>query len=226
MKTAVISCSKETDSSKTLLVKSLDRIKKYVNVSPDYVRVFTSNKEGLSTCYNKAIAEDTSSDLMIFVHDDVFIDDGMFISKLIEAHQTYDIVGVAGGVNPVIKAPALWHLMCGGFGPNLRGAAGHYLNEELTAITNFGYTPARVAILDGVFLSVKMESVRKTNWKFNENYKFHHYDIASCLDANKLKLKLGVAPIYINHMSPGLKSFDDTSFLESQSIFLNEYNSY
>ena len=226
MKIAVISCSKEADASKTLLVRSLDRIKKHVSIIPDYVRVFTSNKDGLPACYNKAITEDTESDIMIFVHDDVSIDDGLFIPKLIEAHETYDIIGVAGGVNPAIKAPALWHIMCGGFGPNLRGAAGHYLNDELTAITNFGYAPARVAILDGVFLSIKMSSVHRTGWKFNENYKFHHYDIASCLDANKLKLKLGVSSIHINHKSPGLKSLDDVSFLESQSIFLNEYKSY
>ena len=226
MKIAIISCSQEETAENTLLVRSLNTIKEHVKVKPNYVRVFTANKDGLSTCYNKAISEDTDSDIMIFVHDDVFIDDGLFIPKLIEAHNTYDIVGVAGGLNPIIKAPALWHIMCGGFGPNLRGAAGHYLNDTLTAITNFGYAPARVAILDGVLLSVKMESVRRTGWKFNENYKFHHYDIASCLDANKLKLKLGVANIHINHRSPGLKSFDDTSFLESQSIFLNEYKTY
>jgi hypothetical protein len=226
MKIAVISCSQEAVAENTLLVKSLDNIKKYVNVVPEYVRVFTSNKEGLSTCYNRALNEDTESDIMVFVHDDVSIDDGLFIPKLIEAHKTYDIVGIAGGLNPLIKAPALWHLMCGGFGSNLRGAAGHYLDDTLTAITNFGYAPARVAILDGVFLSVKIDSIRRTGWKFNENYKFHHYDIASCLDANSLKLKLGVANIHINHKSPGLRSLDDKSFLESQSIFLNEYKTY
>jgi hypothetical protein len=93
-------------------------------------------------------------------------------------------------------------------------------------VTNFGPTPARVAILDGLFLSVKTKSVKETGWKFNENYKFHHYDIASCIDANKKKLKLGVAPIWVMHNSPGLLSFEDKNFNASQEKFLKEYSTH
>jgi len=92
--------------------------------------------------------------------------------------------------------------------------------------TNFGPTPSRVVILDGLFISVLTSKVKQTGWKFNENYEFHHYDIASSLDANKMKLKLGVAPIWVMHNSPGLLSFEDKNFLQSQEKFLSEYSSY
>jgi hypothetical protein len=65
----------------------------------------------------------------------------------------------------------------------------------------------------------------KSNWKFNENYSFHHYDIASCIDANKKKLKLGVYPIWTIHKSPGLLDPASKTFLENQEKFIEEYSS-
>jgi len=185
-----------------------------------------NNTEGLSKRYNDLIR--TSKNLyeyIVFVHDDVFVDDLNVCQKLIHAHRDFDIVGLAGGINPVIQKPALWHLMCGGFGSgNLRGAVAHPAGPEAVAMTSFGSTPARVAILDGLFLSIKVSSIRSKKWQFNENYKFHHYDIASCIDANQKKLKLGVAPIWVIHNSPGLLNINDKMFTDSQETFMREYS--
>jgi len=185
-----------------------------------------NNTEGLSKRYNDLIR--TSKNLyeyIVFVHDDVFVDDLNVCQKLIHAHRDFDIVGLAGGINPVIQKPALWHLMCGGFGGgNLRGAVAHPAGPEAVAMTSFGSTPARVAILDGLFLSIKVSSIRSKKWQFNENYKFHHYDIASCIDANQKKLKLGVAPIWVVHNSPGLLNINDKMFTDSQETFMREYS--
>jgi len=186
-----------------------------------------NNKEGLSTMYNKfLVGKGFDHDIVIFAHDDVYIDDRKIVEKLYRAHDEYAIVGIAGGLNPRIQKPALWHLMCGGFGSgNLRGAVGHFLpNSSKLTVTGFGPTASRVAILDGVFISVDLKQTRKMNWLFNENYKFHHYDIASSLDANKLELKLGVAPIWCVHKSPGLLNINDESFQKSQEKFINEYS--
>jgi len=226
---ALVVCTKQLDFKKTLVYESLTTLDGLDDPysSIDYVHYYTNNKEGLSKRYNQFLNENGEDyDIVVFVHDDVFIDDGKLALKLIQAHETYDIVGVAGGVNPQIKEPALWHIMCGGFGSNLRGFAGHYLPQGGVAITSFGSTPGRVAIADGLFLSVNTKRVQETGWKFNENYTFHHYDIASCLDANKLKLKIGVCPILLYHKSPGLKSLSDTLFLENQAKFLKEYSAY
>ena len=117
--------------------------------------------------------------------------------------------------------------MCGGFNSgNLRGAVAHYANNDKIFMTSFGFIPCRVAVLDGLFLSVKTESIKKSGWRFNENYTFHHYDIASSLDANKKKLKLGVAPIWVIHKSPGLLNSNDKLFLDSQEKFIREYSNW
>ena len=226
--TAIVSCTQYADYKQTLLFKSLAKIEKNTNLLLlDKLHFFTQNKSGLGMMYNKFLFENPIFNHVIFIHDDIWIDDAGFIFKLEEGHKTYDIIGVAGGLNPAINAPALWHIMCGGFhGGNLRGFAGHYLPDQTTSVTNFGPTPARVAVIDGAFMSVNVERAIQVGWKFNENYSFHHYDLSSCLDANKKKLKIGVIPILTYHNSPGLRDLNDKVFFENQTKFLQEYTSY
>jgi hypothetical protein len=226
---ALVSCTKASNDAETLLHKSVSQLTESDDMYSvfDYVHFFCNNTEGLSKRYNEFIDQYIDDyEFIVFIHDDVFLDDGKIRQKIITAHKHFDIVGVAGGINPSIKEPALWHIMCGGFGPNLRGFAGHYVNDQTISITNFGVSPSRVAIADGVFLSVSTKKIKQTGWRFNEKFTFHHYDIASCLDANKLKMKVGVWPILLYHKSPGLRSINDPVFVESQSIFMKEYNSY
>ena len=225
---AIFSCTQQSDYKQTLLYKSLAKIERKTNcVLLDKLFFATQNKKGLSEAYNKFLLDNPIYDMVVFIHDDMWIDDAGFITKLIESHTKYDIIGLAGGLSPIIKAPALWHLMCGGFqGGNLKGFAGHYLPDGTTSITNFGPSPARVAIIDGAFMSVNVKTATAAKWKFNENYTFHHYDLSSCLDANKLKLKIGVVSILTYHNSPGLRDINDRTFTENQAKFLKEYASY
>jgi len=224
MKTAFYTCTRRSIIDETFAFKSLRRLCDKIEFFYD-----CNNKEGLSKRYNDILKEHANSfDNIVFLHDDVYVDDLYVIEKLEKAHTVFDIVGLAGGVNPTVKTPALWHLMCGGFGSgNLRGAVAHptgnKANDQIF-VTSFGPTPSRVAILDGLFLSVNTKCYLDKNWKFNENYTFHHYDIASSLDANKAQLKLGVVPIWCVHSSPGLLNIEDKLFLNSQQKFLEEYS--
>lgn len=226
-KIKIVSCTQKKDHKDTDLYKSIAVLQKNTEIYFDDICFYTDNKEGLSERYNQYINNnDLTNSIVIFIHDDVTIEDGMICDKLQKYHNEYDIIGVAGGINLKIKEPALWHIMCGGFGPNLRGFAGHYIPEtDQTFITNFGPTPERVAVIDGLFMSIDGNKIRESGWRFNENYKFHHYDIAGCLDANKNKLKIGVVPIWLTHRSYGLRSYD-SSFIQSQKTFLNEYKNY
>jgi len=219
MKFAFYFCTKENKPDNTLAFKSLSKI------SPGKIFYSCNNKEGLSKKYNEFLNKNSNNfDYIIFLHDDVFVDDYNICEKLVTAHRLYDIVGLAGGINPVVKEPALWHLMCGGFGPNLRGFVAHYANTEQYFVTNFGLTPSRVTILDGLFLSVSTKAIVNSGWEFNEDYTFHHYDIASSIDANFKKLKLGVYPIHVIHKSPGLLNLNDKTFLQSQEKFIRNYS--
>jgi hypothetical protein len=221
MKTAFYFSTRSNDPTNTPAYQSLTRF-----LYNDTLFYTANNTEGLSKKYNEMFSKlKNKFENIVFLHDDVYVDDYYVCEKLEKAHKEFDIVGLAGGINPKIQQLALWHLMCGGFGSNnLRGAVAHPTNSgSQITVTNFGPTPSRVTILDGLFLSVNTRKASSVNWKFNENYTFHHYDIASSIDANNKKLKLGVAPIWVIHKSPGLLNINDKVFLDSQERFLNEY---
>jgi hypothetical protein len=222
MKTLIISATKAQSGAQSILMDSVTPLQhKNVSVTTEFI---CNNTRGLSTVYNEKLKQHGKDyECIVFAHDDVYIDDAFFIDKIKDGFDYgYDIVGVAGGINPVIKTPTLWHLMCGR--ENLRGAAGHF-SEDMTNIfmTSFGPCNSRVTVLDGLFLAVNTKTVIPAGWKFNENYDFHLYDVASCLDANKLKLKMGVLPIHIIHKSHGLRSLEDPCFVKNQAKFIQEY---
>ena len=221
-KILVVTCTKG-DGQNIQLVESLKPISDQVKVV-----VINNNTCGLSTAYNKRINVDTcmDHDIALFVHDDVYIDDMKLQGKLYTAvnEMQYDIVGLAGATSVKISKPCLWHKMSEQ--STWSGAVSHPVrinNEDKLHVTSFGPWPRRCLVLDGLFIAVNLKRVVDVGWKFNENYDFHHYDISSCLDANKKKLKLGTYPIYVTHNSPGLENYNDPMYQKSEDTFHKEY---
>lgn len=218
----IVSCTQQPDQEVTLLHQSL----KVLNCKDIEYRFHCNNDVGLSQMYNMHLTKKYAEnyDIIAFVHDDVWIDDALIHRKLYEAtlHYKYDIIGLAGTLNPEIKHPALWHIM--GKKHDYRGYAGHYASHNQKFMTSFGPTPDRVAIVDGLFVAVNLKRALETGWRWNENFDFHHYDIASCLDANKCKMRVGVYPINVFHKSPGLMSLDDEKWSKSNQKFLQLYS--
>ena len=183
----------------------------------------TNNKENIGKHYNKVLkmAVDEKYDTVILMHDDVQMDDFGYSDKLKEAFKEYDIVGLAGAKQAEMKQPALWHLMSKQ--EDWSGAVAHHANEKQIFMTNFGPTPARCLILDGLFLAIKVSSLTP-KIKFDENLPAiaHHYDIDFCLNANKHKLKLTTWPIWVIHKSAGLED-PGQDFIDSEKYFLNKW---
>jgi hypothetical protein len=220
----IVSCTvqQEENRSGLLLAQSFDHggFATFAELDIEW-----SNKAGLSSVYNDRLKKYSHSgaDFLVFVHDDVYIDDLKLLDKLTAAHGQlgYDIIGAAGAVQAKVGNPALWHLMSDR--REHRGFVHHFLNNGQVHCSSFGPTPSEVVMVDGVFIAVHLPSVLRNGWQFNENYEFHHYDLASCLDAKKKGLKIGVYPIHIMHESPGLDSFSSPTWLASNHRFLEEY---
>jgi len=220
-KILVVSATRKskTNQKNIRLLEGLKLLKKDVDVKIHYL-----NEDPLPKVYNQYINEKTLAkhDIVAFVHDDVYIDDLKFRGKLCTAvNSGLDIVGVAGCINPTISVPALWHLMADK--KDHRGFCAHSIPKtNAMHMTTFGPTPSRVAFVDGVFMAVNLKEAIDKDWKFNENFAFHHYDLSSCLDANAKKMKIGVFPIHIIHDSPGLDP-DDETFIASEKKFMEIY---
>ena len=230
MKKPVLIVSASAGEQPTLLEKSLNAMKstdkKYKKQYK--LKMYNNNKTGLPELYNKHLNEQTlkSHDVVLFVHDDVFIDDLACFDKLYSAMFTYgnDIVGLAGSSKATIKKPALWHLMSSR--EHHSGAVAHFstgVGDDVMHMSSFGIYPRRCLVLDGLFLAVNLKRAVETEWQFNENFKFHHYDIASCLDANNKRLKMTTWNIHVAHSSPGLDNYQDESFQQSEKLFIDLY---
>lgn len=194
------------------------------NKNKFYFEVNNRGVKGLSKFYNECIEKYKNTDYIVFCHDDVELINEDIESQIIKGMEEYDVIGVAGCVNPKIIEKNLWHWMAQDK-RNLFGIAGHPISsasKKTFFVTSFGPTPGRVAIIDGVFMAIKTQKVIETNTRFDDQFMFHHYDIDFSLTCNKNKLKIGVWPILINHMSPGLKEFSQ-DWNESNKKFINKW---
>ena len=173
--------------------------------------------------YNRFITEENRNTKIIFVHDDVLIEDLFFMDKLNLAFEKFDIVGLAGAKSCNIAAdyPA-WHLMAPR--EDLVGEVSHS-RGGINWTTVFGKTPNRVLMIDGLFIAVDIAKLLDTNTRFDEEFTFHHYDITFCLNANKNKLKMGVYPIRVVHFGLG-DSMNTPEWQESSVKFKEKYGNF
>jgi len=193
------------------------------------------NKKGISTHYNNLINDSKYSDddTVVVMHDDIEIHDAFFVQKLRKAHETYDIVGLAGAAsqNYVNASTPAWHLCMNQRGDG-RGFLSHAIPKDVGNYpfpyinsSYFGPSPAEVVFVDGVFISFKIKSLRASGVRFNEKYTFHHYDMAMCADAKRAGLKIGVFPIFgIHH---GLGEFNSDPLWHTLATeFKQDYGNY
>jgi len=178
------------------------------------------NKEGLTKIYNRFITEENRAFKLIFVHDDVLIEDLFLFDKLNLAFEKFDIVGLAGArsCNVAADHPA-WHLMAPR--EDLVGEVTHS-RGGINWTTVFGKTPNRVLVLDGLFIAIDTAKLLDTNTFFDEDFEFHHYDITFCLKANSQKLKMGVYPIRVVHFGLG-DSMNTPEWSQSSLKFKEKY---
>jgi hypothetical protein len=183
--------------------------------------IVENNTEGLPKLYNKFLTEEYRNNFIVYVHDDVLIDDLFTLEKIQMAFEQYDIIGLAGAktcnVNSDICA---WHLMSNQV--NYVGEVAHYSKDKRVWTTVFGPSDSRALILDGLFIGVNVEKALEKQLKWDENFEFHHYDISFCLRANNLKIKAGVFPLRAVHYGLGDSMLSD-EWKKSNQLFKSLY---
>jgi GT2 family glycosyltransferase len=180
---------------------SLQRIEKDPRLRPHVAFV---NSRGLPEVYNDRIDAENDDDVVVFVHDDVWLDDFYFTDRVIEGLQQFDVVGVAGNTRRQPRQET-W-----GFGPgaqrldlpHLRGAIAHG-SEPLGKVGFYGPIVGACELLDGVFIAASRKALRAHGVRFDPRFAFHFYDLDFCRSARAEGLKLGTWPIAVTHRSTG-----------------------
>lgn len=220
--TLIVSATRSNSKTETELTKSL---KEFTSLYGDYeLDMSYDNTSGLPVVYNRYLTTKYFNrySTILFVHDDVYIDDLKVFEKIDRQFSTgISVVGLAGGSKVKLKKPALWHLMTDKRSQS--GSVVHPYGDSYIAATTFGPTPMRCVIMDGLFLAINTKLFKKSPVKFDTRFKFHHYDIDFCLQCNKHKHRLITEQINVIHKSPGLLNPNDASYLESEQKFINKY---
>jgi GT2 family glycosyltransferase len=184
--------------------------------------VVENNRQGLSKVFNRFITEDIRGHNVVFVHDDLWLDD-MFLSDRIRAAlEMFDVVGVAGNQRLVSGAPA-WHVKNDEMEWDtefLSGIVSHGAGP-FGAPSVYGPTPAPVQLLDGVLIAARVSALLDAGVRFDERFDYHFYDLDFSRQANLAKLSVGTWPIAVTHTSPG--AFGTSGWQEGLKLYRDKW---
>lgn len=204
----IVSATRKTanEAQKTPLGQSISRLQTAFNLE---LALYAENSAGLPEVYNNEIGDGDDNAILVFVHDDVWIEDAYLDYTLENALRVFDVVGIAGSRRRLPRQET-WCLSS--VDPMvfdtqyLSGRIGHGAGPT-GGVVRFGPVGVECQLLDGVLLAARRGTLRRAGVRFDERFTFHHYDIDFCRTATKAGLKLGTWTIPITHESVG--SLDD-----------------
>lgn len=179
-----------------------NHIKKVFSNPKTEILIYENNGEmSLPDLYNKGLEESTN-DVVVFMHDDLIIDSkniGEKICKLFQKNPDYGIIGLAGTTDLVNGK--WWEIR-----KSMYGKVGHEKDGRkwLSKYSNesFADTLKEVVTVDGLFMMVHKGRIKTT---FDTDFKgFHFYDIPFCVSNHLNGVKVGVTTKFdITHKSIG-----------------------
>jgi GT2 family glycosyltransferase len=209
--------------SNTELGRSMSVLRRLEEVELD---ITFNNAEGLPAVYNRAIdkAKDDPA-ILVFVHDDVYIADTLWLAEIRRCLTLVNIVGIAGNHRRVPNQPnwAFARIDNGKFvwdePQYLSGVVGY--GAPPGELTMLGPVHVRCKLLDGLLLAADSQTLDAKGLRFDPRFTFHFYDMDFCRQADALGLTMGTALIRVIHRSEG--SFDSPAWRASYETYLKKY---
>ncbi len=165
-----------------------------------------NNRDGLSAVYNRQIIEENRDKMLLFVHDDVWLDDCFVYDRVKEALEAFDVVGLAGNTRRLPRQPAWGFSTETPFTPeDRRYLSGIVADSEQPwgKPSRYGPPGLQCLTLDGVFLAARCATLLERGVRFDERFEFDFYDLDFCRSAEVAGLRMGTWPIAITHTSLG-----------------------
>ncbi len=186
-------------------------------------RVAVSNSVGLPRVYNSAIDDANDHDIVVFMHDDVWIDDYFFGQRIVEGLKSFDVIGVAGNRRRAPNQRCWFSTSTNDYSfdtGNLSGILAQVI-EEKPQITTFGAVPAPCELLDGVLLAARKSKLLEAGVRFDERFDFHFYDMDFCRSARAAGLSVGTWPIAISHHSTSV--FGGPAWERQRALYFDKW---
>jgi GT2 family glycosyltransferase len=196
-------CAPHQFQGETALGRSLVRVAHDPRLD---VRVATSNHRGLPLVYNEILDQLPLDGIVVFMHDDIWVDDCFMLQRITEGLEHFDVIGIAGNRRRIPHQPA-WHFTNMKFERDLP----EYLSGTVAMgpdacgpVSYYGAAPARCQLLDGMFLAAKTRTLKEREVRFDPIFDFHFYDLDFCRTAAQQGLQLGTWPISLTHQGDGI----------------------
>lgn len=168
------------------------------------------NSTGLPELFNARIEAANDHATLVFIHDDVWIDDFFFCNHVVEGCQAFDVIGVVGSAAPQRGQPGWlfseWLPADNSFKVRMdvqaRGCVAQG-SQPFGDVRHFGPSPAPCELMDGLFFAMRKQALLDSGVRFDPQFAFHFYDLDFCRTARAAGLRLGTWPIALTHQSDG-----------------------
>jgi len=197
----------------------VDMLKKTSGVSKPEVIPFENNGEfSLTEVYNK-ILEQSSNDVVVLCHDDIYFDSKNWGSKILnhfKRNSDYGILGLAGTTN-IPKSGRWWEDFS-----KVKGIVNHEHEGkkwESKYSTSKGNQLDDVVLVDGLFIVINKKNIKK---QFNEEIGgFHFYDVDFSFRNFIEDVKIGVMyDVRVTHKSIGQTN---EQWEKNREVFAKKY---
>ena len=187
-------------------LKFKEHLKKSCGLKNIEILEYINNGEySLTEIYNKGL-NDSTNDIVVFCHDDIWFNKPKWGKKL-QRHfneTDYGILGVAG-TTEISENGIWWQDVDGNHLNKVVGVVTHSVNGKTWVSKysgNYSDDILETLNLDGLFFVIEKNRIKK---KFNEDIKgFHFYDLDFTFNNHLSGVKVGVVyDLKITHKSPG-----------------------
>lgn len=187
------------------------------------LQVALSNRAGLPDVYNARISARNGAEILVFVHDDVWLDDYFLADRVIAGLEVFDVIGVAGNRRRVPGQRAWCFVNVPGMTEDRKTLSGWVAHgkQPFGRVTTCGPAPAECELLDGVFLAARLRTLLDRSVRFDPVFDFHFYDLDFCRSARQAGLRLGTWPICLTHQSGG--SFESPAWLKAHAKYVRKW---
>jgi GT2 family glycosyltransferase len=164
-----------------------------------------ANAAPLPRLYNRAIERDDDAEVVVFMHDDLWLDDYFFTERILSGLSQFDVIGLAGTRKrrPNQKAWSFVDDPRVRDDPEFMSGRIAQADHPWGQVYYWGPVPAQCELLDGVLLAARKQALRERGVRFDEQFPFHFYDMDFCRTATAKGMRLGTWPICVTHRSPG-----------------------
>lgn len=207
------------------IYSSIDRMKHYdkrIVLLP-----VCSNSVSLSAIYNQFIIDTIKDCFIVFIHDDIWIEDMFFVDNISRALEQFDIVGIAGNRRIPPRGPT-WFCLEDETQDQDNLSGGIFQHDPMLGsviepnnFCYFGPCPADVQLLDGAMIAARGSTLIESGVRFDEQFDFHFYDLDFSRTANQAGLRVGTWPIPLIHLSKG--NFRSESWKKNMLLYRKKW---